>query len=369
MPEVTMRTLTIAMLVVLTLALTAHAEMSARDATALVKEYVAADTTDKRRESITAALAKEPPITAQKGLKDALKVDATRPLALDLAIALKCPGLFDSVKKLIDGEDEDKITKLGLLTGDKGAAEFLADRWAKVETDSASFGYLQAGFESTPIELKAIQKFKDALKGERKVEAGKIVAFQFGAAEAEPVTLLSEWPDLEAAFKLDAQVFDVKGTSVASLPTFKHTGRAIGANYRMPLNTDWSADLPDEWSTGSFKMTVRLRASYVGPDKGAKFTIKTEKGVIDFVHRSNEWFVPSGSGAEFTGAVDDGAWATFDFVFTDKSSDAVKYMREFSLEINGKEVIPRGEVNGRLKSLLFVSRASTCTFGGAELNR
>jgi hypothetical protein len=365
-----MRTITIAAILALLLVTTANAEMSARDATALVKEYVAADTTDKRRESITTALAKEPAITAQKGLKDALKADATRPLALDLAIALKCPGLFDSVKKLIDGDDEDKIVKLGLLTGDKGAAEFLADRWAKVETDSVSFGYLQAAFTAYPVELKAIQKFKDALKGDRKVEAGKIVAFQFGAESDEPVTLASEWPDLEAAYKLDSQAFEVKGTDVFVLPTFKSSGMtAIGANYRAPKGAEWSVEIPEEWNSGDFTLTVRIRATYAGPDKGAKFSLAVERGGWELVHRKDEWFAPAGSGTEYSADYTDGEWGTLLFTFTDRSTENAKLQRTMTVTLNGKQLLPGGQINGKFKSLMFVSRDSACVIGGVEFAR
>lgn len=365
-----MRTITFSVFVALLMATAINAEMSARDASALVKEYVATDTTDKRRESIKTALGKESAITAQKGLKDALKADATRPLALDLAIALKCPGLFDSVKKAIDGVDEDKIVKLGLLTGDKGAAEFLADRWGKVEADSASFGYLQAGFETTPVELKAIQKFKDALKGERKEQAGKIVAFQFGAESAEPVTLLSEWPDLEAAYKLDAKDFGGKGVDMLELPgCTQRKLLPIAGNYRAHDGAEFTVDFPEEWNEGDFTLTIYIRSTYNGPDKGAKFSLAVERGGWEFVHRDGEWFAPTGSGSEYVGAVADGEWATLEIKVKDNSTENAKLQRSMSFSVNGKVILPQGQLSGRLKSLSFLSRASACTLGGAVLSR
>jgi hypothetical protein len=182
-------------------------------------------------------------------------------------------------------------------------------------------------------------------------------------------TLVSVWPDLEAAFKLDAQAFDVEGVDL--LASAKVTGgTGVGPNIRFKVNGGgFTVELPEDYDAGDFTLRFRVRASYEGEGKGAKFSLQTEKNMWDFVHRAGEWFAPTGGGAELVMAVEERAWADFAIAVSDASTDNVKFQRTFACTVNGKTLVAKGQFNGALKQLVFESRASACTVGGVEIQR
>src|SRR5688572_26334460 len=217
-----MRTLTalIAIFLAATFAAGQPPALDEREAKKLCEEYVAAATTEARRTTIVARLKTGAPTLCQKALKPMISEEAKRQLALDVAIALRVPGLWSDAKKHLDSSDEDKVVKYGLTSGDKAVESDLFIRWKGAAADSASHGYLQTGFETFPVTLDTIKKFKDFAADKksdevRKEGAFKVLQFQFGT-DADGAGILANWSQLETAYKIDAKEFPIKNRDLRS---------------------------------------------------------------------------------------------------------------------------------------------------------
>ena len=100
---------TLLLVVCFTPATAADKKLSSGDIKKLVKEYVEAGSTQPRREEIAEELKQADPAQVGKVLSKYCKDDAERPKALQLAIALKAPGLFKKLEDSFDTLDQQAI--------------------------------------------------------------------------------------------------------------------------------------------------------------------------------------------------------------------------------------------------------------------
>ncbi|RIK59728.1 MAG: hypothetical protein DCC64_15490 [Planctomycetota bacterium] len=344
-----------------------------RDVKKLIEEYVVSGTTDQRRAEITMQLRTASPLLAQRTLKTALGEEAKRPYALDLALQLRVPGLFDTAKKAIDTVDEEKIVKLGFLTNDKGAVDFLFDRWGKSDASSASFGFVQSGFESNCVGLETIQKFKAVLtnaKAEQvwKDSAAKVIKFQLGLESDDQNDMLKNWAQLEADYKRDAQAFSITGTNMFEVEGVQAGGntRRVGPNYRIPAGGSLTVKTLEEWDSGSFTITVRVR---INEGDGASVGLSSEQGVWRATFSNNEWVTKSGDQTQAAVPGKVGLWATFVFTVKEDSEGGRKLARTCNLTVDGKALITYGTLNGKLLALQIDAGKASIVAAGAEFKR
>lgn len=361
-----MRT-TLSILIVLALSVAASAQkLDEREAKKLVEEYVSSATADARRTEIVTRLRTGAPVLAQKPLKAALADEAKRPYALDCAIALRVPGLWAEAKKHIDS-DEERVVHYGLFMMDKAAAGDLFDRWKSAEPDSATFGFVQGGFEKFPVALDVIKKFKDALKGDRKEHAARIVKFQLGAEVDEAATLLSTWDGLEAAYKADAKDFVLKGRDLTSLPGYSNSGAvSVGRNFRMKENACISIPLGDEWQSGNFTVIVRARAV---DGELQRVGLHVGPGAWMAVHRKGEWGITTGDNTRLTADYKLGDWVEFRFELKDESNDTAKLVRKADVYVGTKKLVSGGITNGQVRKVEIQAQGGSMVVGGLEIIR
>lgn len=347
--------------------------MGEREVKKLVEEYVTPTTTEKRRNEIGDALNGLSPLLAQKSIKAAIPDDTKRPYAIDLALLLKVPGLFDSAKKYIDTEDEDKIVRLGLSTKDKNAAIFLVDRWSTSEVDSASFGYVNSALKTNAIPLEAIQKFRAVLKDknspeERRTAAVEIVAFQFGTSSQTTESLTEQWDELEKTYKVDGKQFPISGVDLLTEKTTTFTGPAVqvGDNYRLSGTSKISIPADSKWENTDFTITMHLRV-ISGEDCSSILQVGPNYWQVKF--KNGEWVVPIGSAGEFSVKGSAGEWATVAYQITQTKDAQARKARTLRITINDKEALASGQCGGDFKSFTIYANTASIVVGGVDLNQ
>lgn len=299
-------------------------------------------------------------------MKRALRNDETKAKALELALALKTPSLFRTVKDDVDGPDEAGIVELGLMTNDDGAAEFLAKRWVEVGTDSASFGYLQSGFETYAIALDGIKVFEDVLEGERKSMAAKIVKFQFGAESDDPAKLLSKWDDLEEAYEFDAMEFEVSGAALLPDAKIGGTVHKIGPNYRLVKDGVVSCAIPKEYESGDFTLSVRVRAT----EDGSQVVASMGPGMWDLKYKGGEWTNElKSSGDNFAVGVEPGEWALISFIVEDVSRENESGVRKGEIQVNGESLVNPAQFGGDNITLEVEANGTATVVAAAQIAR
>ena len=353
------------LLILSILAVATHAELKERDVKKLVEEYVAVDTDAGRRGKITETLKAVDPILAQKSLKKAIKDDEERPHALELAVSLRVPGLFDTAEKYIDGPDEKQIVELGLLTGDKGADETLFKRWESGGLDSASFKYVHDAFKRLPVGLDVLKDLNGHLDGERRVEAAEVLQFQMGLETSDPTVIASQWDELEKAHALNAKMFSLEGLDLLNSSRADVGGCVrVGRNLRVEPGAEISIEPDKEWDQGDFTYTVRI---LVNSGTGASVFIGAGNRGWTVTHDGENWYLKTGGAVEYSVPAKVGEWATISFEVKDTSKGNAKYQRQADIKVNGKTLLHPAGVNGELMAFKIRAGEARAVAGGAEL--
>jgi hypothetical protein len=322
-----------------------------REVSKLIQEYLSNKTNSDRRIEIEARLRLAPPIVAQKPLKQAIVSEGSRTAAIGLALELHVPGLFDTAKKYLDSADESNIVRLGFDTHDKGAVDFLFDRWKKADVGSASLAFVQDGFTSYPVELAAIARFKPLLDDKDRAEmALAVVIFQFGLdADLTVAGAKDEWPAAEEAYRRDAQAFAVSGTDLLRVAKVEG-GRAkrIGRNVRLTPGGDILCDVK-AYGTEAFSVTARVR---VEKDSECGVGISSTQGTWEAQLKGGEWIVRCGDETEKASAAKTG-WNTVRFSVSLSSDEKRRNARHCILTVNDTVLVERGTLNGELIDVHF----------------
>ena len=131
-----MRTMLCALVLLSTLPPTLQAKGPSSSAVKkLIAEMLQPDCSKQRWTEIRQLLGQANPKYLKAPLVSAINKQETSSRALDAAIALRARGLFSSVKRLIE-EEEQKVVRLLMLTQDRGATAFLFARWKKMDEAS-----------------------------------------------------------------------------------------------------------------------------------------------------------------------------------------------------------------------------------------
>lgn len=319
------------------------------DAKKLVDEFTNPSTEMDRRQAVGKALAAESPVLCQKALKVALAIDERRMLALTLALNLEVPGLFETVKKWIDTSLEEDVVKLGLATQDKGAVDFLFDRWKAAKADTASFKFVTGGFSEFVVQLDVIKKFKPFLDSADKCDAAAtIVCFQFALDDdLTPKAVLDGWDSEEDAYKRDSVPTTITGVNLLKGARIGGTTRKIGGNVRVLPKGVLSMNL-NAYGEQDFTLTFRIR---VPAKADVQFGLAADQGTWSAHFSGREWISLDGTGAEKASPLKIDDWNVVRFSVTMNKEGNKRKSRICVLSVNDTVLVERGTLNGNLSEL------------------
>jgi hypothetical protein len=351
----------------------AGAELSKRDIKALVTEYVNPDTDAARRLEVLGKLRLESrPALALEYIKTALKNDAERPFALDLATELRVEGLFKTLKKDIDGDDEDRIVSYCFATQDDGATALLFDRWKEKPVDEAAFILVKEGFAKWYVDLETIGKFREYIKAEdsdvtKRQFARLILLAQMDLPSTSKVDIDEAWKDFYVDHKTNSVAFTMVGRDVLKMTGWSVGGRTrtFGENYKLfPQSVMEFVAIPEEWQKANFSLKIGVR---VTEGAGCHVGLGTDAGMFAPTVEGSNWTVKVGGGGSKSTKFKLGEWVTIEFDCTYRDKDTVDYRRDCIIRIGNEDVITNGLLTGKLeKILLLASDTSVFTIGGIE---
>ncbi len=324
-----------------------------KDVSKLVDEYVAGKTTDGRKADIELKLLQAKPALSTKAIKAALGREKDKAKALGLAILLWTPGVFKSVQSGTGSELCPQIVRLGLTRQDKGAPEYLFDRWNLAALDSKEFESISLGFKTWYVDLPIIDKLKaviesPAAEAVRKTVATEILVFQLGLGVTATQDLLDTWETAREAREKDGRRFPMEGRDLSTGPGWNLlNARHCGANVVLTAPEQDVAHfevydtsfVPKELQKGSWRVNIRilLRSDDCEVDCSvAELIHGTATGPL-FKVRNKKWMSPTaeGDGDTFF-PVKANVWVTLTYVIKDISDAKNPKKRTISQYLDGK---------------------------------
>ncbi|MCC6574178.1 MAG: hypothetical protein IT462_10345 [Planctomycetes bacterium] len=362
-----MRTIALALAVLIAFPLFVAGQAAAKDANRWVEIYVDPATSAADRKELDRKLKDLDRGLLQKPLKTAIFDEKKRPLALTLAIKLKVAGLFDTARKFIDTADEEAIVRLALATQDKGAAQWAFDRWKSLDSASGSFGYVDGGFKSNTVPVDIFTQFKSYIAAKDSNEAkracaAKILCFQLGVDDVyETGDYVQKWPKLLADYQLDAKLFRISGSNLLAHQDLKIEGKVnkVGENLRMAAESWLQLKGQDEWNTGSFTLTLRVRAI---SGEGAIAIFQTEKGGVSPKIIDGHWQFDDLDDTALR--VKYGEWMTIKWEINNQDPEKMK--RQVKLFIDDNLILSNGGLNGPIKEFRVFAGDGPIVIGGAD---
>jgi hypothetical protein len=346
------------------------ADLSSKEAAALVSEYLDENCAAERRAAIVVELRKGTrPEVLFTQLKRASGKDETRALAVTLSTHLRLGGLFKTIKKEIDGPHESIILTYLFTTQDSGSMDFLFDRWKDNAIDSQPYSRVTDGFNMHYVPLDTMGKFRDYLKHKDAVEEKKPVARQILLQQMDKdpqdttLDIEETWREYYVEHKTNSMRFSIAGTDVLKLPGWHFDGRIrkYGDNYkyfapaRMLLTR-----IPDTWQKQNFTFKVGVRVtggeggmigwgtSGMEPDRSWGPTVIGEAWVLRF-----------SGGVTKSVKLQPGTWQTITFDFRYSNDSRVEYMRWVTVDIDGEVVAKELLFSGKFERLI-VATGETC---------
>jgi len=350
-------------------ALSEAKELTEREVTTLITEYLKADTSSTRQNEILSELKTAKPILAQRILKTALADENQRPGVLKLATELRVPGLCEIVKKYIDTEDGDQCIAYMFVTQDRSALNFLFDIWVKADTESAIFGLISIGFESfSGCNINLLDKFYNQINDETRGERAKdILCFQLGIIGKDLSYLKSNWEKLRNEYIKFARTFSIAGQDLLLLPGLRETEtgvRKVGPNYSIEKSGGLQINLSDSPQTGDFILKAMV---YIGDGDDCKMEVYDTNGCFTIRIEKNEWVLATDAGL-YGASLKRKDWNVIEWnVSAEKKAKKgeAKLMRNVKLFINGENVVKDGLlINDKIDCLKFYGE---CVVGGVEL--
>jgi len=341
----------------------------------LVEAWVAPNATDAARTEAMSKLRRCDPVKSQKTVRRLIADPARRSATLDLAAELCVPGLFATVKPLIDSSDEERVVRLLLRTDDPAAQTFLLDRWRKAEVGSASYEYVVRGLLenglSATTEITRLKAHLAAVADPRRADACSVLAFQMSApAETTPETLLASWDVLYREYDRDAKRQPRTGASLMSLVGSGSTGvRRLGPNISVaPGGQLVLGPLPEELQKGNWRIVGWVRV--FSEDGTAAKIVMNDQQVWAIRTTKGEWIVKEEFGSEKVRKVEAGEWTAIEFRWVDESEAGERYARTVQASVAGERLLDRGKLNGLLTSVAFsAGPTQRIVVGGVEYAR
>ncbi len=347
-----------------------EADLSGKEAGALVSEYLDEACVDARRTAIVDELRKgarsESLFTP---LKRAAGKDETRAHAITLATELRVAGLFKTIKKEVDGPHEQLVLKYLFTTQDSGSMDFLFDRWKDNAVDSQPFSRVSDGFSMHYVPLDTMGKFRDYLKNKDAVEEKKVIArrilLQQMDKDPQDTTLDIEevWKEYYVEHKTNSLRFTIAGTDVLRLPGWLYEGRIrrYGDNYKyFPPARMLLTRIPDEWQKQNFTLKVGVR---VTGGEGALIGLATSGMEPDRYWGptvlGEAWVLRFSGGVMKSAKLQPGTWQTITFDFRYNNDSRVEYMRWVTVDIGGEVIAKDLLFSGKFERLIVAS-GETC---------
>lgn len=329
---------------------------------AFAAEYVAAATPQARRDVLAAEFAREEASEPRPGavsgvvrvLRDALQTEARRGAALELAVLLRCGGVFGAAKRYADGPCAACVAELAAVCGDEDAAAWLVARWRAADPGSDAFRHAEAALAGHVLSLATVDAVGAALRDEaRAASAVAILRPQMaldGAVTAE--TLAARWTGLRDAHATEGMSFDDKG-AVTLLPPRPRDGEAwrlhgavpVGPNLRVPAGRCLDlAALPRAARDDDGALRLRVRA---GDASGAAVSLLCEDGGQSLTVRCDGkvWYLVEGpprAGDRVEAPCTPGRWTEFVVRVRDPQIDGQPCVRDVRVWCGGVEMRPGG---------------------------
>lgn len=345
-----MEGMTTHLMALLVLALSAQ-EPTERDVRTWVLAYVDSKDEAKVREAME-HLRTVRPILAQKTLKSifAEGKPARSAKAIDIALEMGVPGLWDSLSKQIDSPDEERIIKLEFQTQEPAAISALLQRWTKADTSSASFKFLESAMKSYGVAdqkhldtLKSFVAFNDSARAE---SATNILCAQLGVESKEEIT--KNYDDLKAEFLLYGKQLPIPGADLTSLMKVQRL-RRVGANFKLLEGSTVELEsLPEFLQSGPLIFSFEVFP--IDGKRSIKFfsDSKGQKKVFDFQNDAKDWFVRTGEQANnlLTVPCRLKAWNKVEFILFRVNEAPHPCSRHIRVLIGGKTLLDNGCLAG-----------------------
>ncbi len=336
----------------------------------LIETYLARDSTAEQRADARDRLRQAAPALATTPLRTALRDDAARARALELAVDLGVEGLWASARPHIDGPDEDLVVRYGLALSERGADREILARWKTAERASTTYGIASAALNTWPIGLPTIEELKrylDAAEDDRKADDAKtILCFQLGIPAGSAERLEAHWDELITTYEVDAKRFRRRGEDLLRGKHWENTGpiSRIGPNYRLGLGAWMTLPAPDRWNEGD--MTVLVRARPLA-GTGTSVGLGTVQGTWQVRYEAGRWSVRSGRQVEYFVEAKHGEWVTIKFVVRDDNEANTRLARRCSIFVDDEVLMKNGELNGEFEHILIHTDESSAVVGGIEV--
>lgn len=343
-----------------------------KEATSLVEEFVAQDTSASRRAEIVLRLRDGNIGLAATPLKKAAENEATVGLAIELATDLRVGGMFKPASKFMDGDHEDVIINYGLEFGEKGAAEAVWERWKAKDPDGTSWSIANAALLKHSIPLQVIEDVKKFLasadEGElQRRPAGSILRFQLGLGDVDDEHILSDWGAILANYKLDSKAFSLSGQDLLAggLAT---GGMKVGNNRRLDAGGVLTIAAEETWQKGAHSFVLRIR---VIKDGKVEVPLSAAQGAWIPTFEKGEWTLRTGNQEQLVIPGKLGEWTELRFDVTpDKASQPgveVRGARTCKITVGGSVLLDYGRLNGDFNNLrVQCSGDAVCVVAGIE---
>ncbi len=307
-----MRTMLCALVLLSTLPPTLQAKGPSSSAVKkLIAEMLQPDCSKQRWTEIRQLLGQANPKYLKAPLVSAINKQETSSRALDAAIALRARGLFSSVKRLIE-EEEQKVVRLLMLTQDRGATAFLFARWKKMDEASDSFKLLSEAFSKSPVDTRTVFRFSAyLLKQEKAAAAAKILRFQMNLSTDQPKEIAASWRQLQRAHTIATTPFRIKGIDLLTEKAQITKGRKLGGNVR--LQKDGMLVIEDfpGWINSCEIYTLTLRVFLPAKEK-ASVRFSNSKGTgFALQIAGDKWYVKISDEVEREAVLKEGDWNEF----------------------------------------------------------
>lgn len=364
-------------LVVLSLAPGQHSAQTKADPKKLIDEYLAEQTSSARRGEITAELELQSGPALAPHLKKALADKAVRVSALRLATLLQVRGLFESARKMYDEGEHIGVGMYGLLLDEKGAADFLHERWVAAPLDSDEFDSLHVILQMNSIPLSTLKRWVDWLKkdkSDKRPFGAEIISCQFGDPVTDADEVLGKWPDWEKAYKSDAAAQSCAGLNLRLRSPWVMQGHARhGMNLRIAAGGGMEnpGAMPPSAETGKFSLGLTLfvhegtecELTLVGKDPAGS------TGGYPVAINGKNWRVITSANMGQTGELATGKWVTFLWEVTRPSSEPDRGDFDVATFLDGKKICDRRPLKGRVEMFQIKVASGLVTVGPLEYLR
>lgn len=345
---------------------------SKRQVGELVQSYLAPRASQADRANAIARLKLANPALATNTLRSALRDDAIRARALELAIDIGSGGLWTTAKRYIDGPDEDIIVRYGLALSEPGADTDVSQRWLASDSSSTSYSIANAELRRWPIGISSIRKIRDSLDNSEDVkkhdDAVDILSFQLGASLRTAAQVRSQWERLIQEFEIDARAFRIEGDDLMREKLWEQTGSItrVGPNFRLGAGAWMELPAPSTWNDGELTVIVRVRPI---SGSGTSIGLGTEQGTWRVQYEDGKWVVRSGREIEYFLSKKQPGWSTIKFAVRDDNQVNTRLSRRCDIYVDDERLMTNGELNGEFRHIQISTGDSSAVVGGINSRR